>query len=451
MTATVQGINLTKQHQLGHDTVSALDSVSLEVFPGEMLAIVGRPGSGKSSLLHVLGCLQRPDSGKLSIEGVDVTHAGEDELARLRLQKVGFVFQAFNLLPNETALGNVEVPLKHQGIGPWDRQEMAEEALKKVGLGSRLQHRVGQLSAAQRQWVAIARAAVHDPAIIFADEPTRALDSTSREEVLGLLQKLNDEGRTIVLATADPGVGNYCYRVVRIAEGRVIDDEPVSKRRIIPANRRPGTPPRQYDREVLVCPRCGYGNLGGSETCRRCESPLQLTSEEEQSIESRLSGTESRRLGVESASDEGPIPGQELVDELGEVPFFSGLGAKSLVKRVSALQQEHFPKASFILRQGDPGDSFYIIRSGNVLVVLEGGGATATSIAQLGPHEGFGEMALLTGQRRSATVVAATEVEVWRLPKAAFEKLLEENLSLGFYFNRVLSQRLMAMQERIAS
>ena len=179
---------------------------------------------------------------------------------------------------------------------------------------------------------------------------------------------------------------------------------------------------------------------------------MQLTSEEEQSIEGRLSGTESRWLGVESSSDEGPIPGQELVDELREVPFFSGLGAKGLVKIVSALQEEHFPKASFILRQGDPGDSFYIIRSGNVLVVLERGGASATSIARLGPHEGFGEMALLTGQPRSATVVAATEVEAWRLPKAAFQRLLlEENLSLGFHFNRVLSQRLMALQERIAT
>ena len=266
MTATLQGINLTKRHQLGHDRVSALDGVSLEVFPGELLAIVGRPGSGKSSLLHILGCLQRPDSGKLSIEGVDVTSAGEDELAQLRTQKVGFVFQAFNLLPNETALGNVEVPLKHQGIGAWDRQEMAEEALKKVGLGSRLEHRVGQLSAGQRQWEAIARATVHEPVIIFADEPTRALDSTSREEVLGLLQKLNDEGRTIVLATADSGVGNYCHRVVRIDEGRVIQDGAVSKRRIIPATRRPGTPPRESDRGGGGC---AHGAATGTSAARR--------------------------------------------------------------------------------------------------------------------------------------------------------------------------------------
>ena len=114
-----------------------MDGVT-KVFPGELTAIVGRPGSGKSSLLHVLGCLRRPDSGKLRIDGVDVTHAAEDELAQIRAQQIGFVFQAFNLLPNETAVGNVEVPLKHQGIGAWDRQEMAEEALGKVGLGSRL-------------------------------------------------------------------------------------------------------------------------------------------------------------------------------------------------------------------------------------------------------------------------------------------------------------------------
>ena len=389
MTATVQGLNLIKQHQIGHDRVCALDGVTLEVYPGELMAIVGRPGSGKSSLLHILGCLQRPDSGTLRIDGMDATRAAEEELSQLRAQKVGFVFQAFNLLPNETALGNVEVPLKHQGIGAWDRQEMAEEALKKVGLGSRLQHRVGQLSAGQRQWVAIARAMVHNPVVIFADEPTRALDSTSREEVLGLLQKLNDEGRTIVLATADPGVGNYCHRVVKIAQGKLIDDGPVAKRRIIPTTRRPGTPPKEFDREVVVCPRCSSGNLSDWDTCRRCQYPLELTTDEERSIEGRLSGTESRWLGVESASEEGPVPGQELADELGEVPFFSGLGPKSLVKIVSALEQEHYPKASFILRQGDPGDSFYIIRSSNVLVVLERGGAPTTTIAQLGPHDGL--------------------------------------------------------------
>ena len=260
---TVQGVELTKVHQLGDERVHALDDVTLEVHAGELVAVTGTPGSGKSTLLHILGCLQRPDSGAVRLEGQDVTHLDEEELAQVRISKVGFVFQAFNLLPNETALGNVEVPLRHQGMGAWDRREKAELALQLVGLGTRLDRKPGQLSAVQRQFLSIARALVQDPAVIFADEPTGVLDSTSREEVMGLLQKLHEQGRTIVVATTESGVASYCQRIIRISEGRTVDEGPVSNRRIIPSSRRPGTASGPGGREVVVCPRCNYGNFGG--------------------------------------------------------------------------------------------------------------------------------------------------------------------------------------------
>ena len=447
----VQGVELTKVHQLGDERVHALNDVTLEVHAGELVAVVGKPGSGKSTLLHILGCLQRPDSGAVRLDGMDVTQLDEEELAQVRVNKVGFVFQAFNLLPNETALGNVEVPLRHQGMGPWDRREKAEEALHLVGLGTRLDRKPGQLSAVQRQFLSIARTLVHDPVVIFADEPTGVLDSTSREEVMGLLQKLNEQGRTIVVATTESGVASYCQRIIRISEGRTVDEGTVSNRRIIPSSRRPGPAAGPAGREVVVCPRCNYGNFGDAELCTRCESPLHLTKEEEQSIETRLSGTDSRMLGVESSSEEGDVPGGDLVEELAEVPFFARLGPKSLVKVIGNLEQQDFEKGSTIVKQGDKGDSFYIIRAGNVGVYLERDGKPSIRIANLGPREGFGEMSLLTEQPRSATVVATKDVVTWRLSKASLDTLLSESLSLALYFNRLLSERLRTLQEKIVT
>ena len=449
MTAKLQASNLNKVYEIGRETVYAVNDVALEVQPGELVAILDKPGSGKSTLLHILGCLQRPDSGRVWIENLDTTRLDVEELARVRTHKVGFVFQAFNLLPNETAIANVELPLRNQRVDAWNSRQRAEEALQVVGLGNRLEHRPGQLSARQRQSVAIARALVNDPAVLFADEPTRALDSTSREEVMGLFQKLNDEGRTTVIATADSGVANYCHRMVRIAEGRTVDEGPVSSRRVIPSSRIPGPPSRSYAREVTVCPRCAYGNFADEILCGRCEFPRHLTDEEEQSIQGRLIGAESRLLGVESASDEGKFHGQGLPDELKEVPFFAGLGSKSLAKLMSGLEQRRFPEGSTIVKQGDAGDAFYVVRSGTVRVVLERGGMPGIQIATLGPKDGFGEMALLTDQPRSASVLALTDVETWRLSKVAFEGLLEESLSLAVYFNRILSRRLSAVQKKI--
>ena len=372
MAATVQGSELTKVYQLGNELVYALNRASLEVYPGELLAVVGRAGSGKSTLLHVLGCLQRPDAGSVRVEGQDVTELAEEELAEVRTRKVGFVFQAYNLLPNETMLGNVLVSLRHGDPDSYDRREKA---------------------------------------VIFADEPTRALDSTSREEVMGLLQRLNSEGRTIVVSTDDSGVAGYCQRMVRIYGGRTTEAEAVGKRRVISPSRVPGRASSFSTREVTVCPRCNYGNFKDDELCQRCESPLHLTKEEEESIEGRLSGRGSRYLGAESASDEGEVPGQGQTDELKEVPMLAGLGTKSLARIVAALEPRSFQPGSTIVKQGEPGGSFYIVRSGSVQVMLEREGTPAITVAELGPREGFGEMALLTDQPRSASVVAVTDVE----------------------------------------
>ena len=446
---TVVGKNLTQRYRVGDEDVYALDRASLEINPGDFLAIVGRSGSGKSTLLHVLGCLQRPGSGTVSIEGVDVTRLDDDEMAKLRAQKFGFVFQAFNLLPKETALGNVAVGLKSRGLDAWSSREKAEEALAYVGLRNRMDHRPGQLSAQQRQLVAIARALAHDPVVILADEPTRPLDSTSREEVMGIFQKLNDDGRTIAISTADSGVATYCHRALRLADGRVVDDAPVAKRRIIPPSRIIGTQLRSYERETTVCPRCNYGNFIDAEACQRCQFPLHLTLEKEQTIESRVSGTDVRWSGVESSSDDADVTGTAVTRELMEVPLFAGLGPKILVKIIPALNREYFSGGSTILKQGDPGDSFYIIRRGAVRVTLERQNRQTVTIAELGDKEGFGEMALLTDQPRSATVVALEDVEAWSLTKTAFHGLLSENLSLALYVNRILSQRLRTIQDRI--
>ena len=353
-------------------------------------------------------------------------------------------------MPNETALRNVEVPLHHQGKGAGDTNDKAEEVLQVVGLGNRLEHRPGQLTARQRQCVVITRALVNDPAVIFADEPTRGLDSSSREEIIGLLQKLNEGGMTIVVATTESGVASHFRRVVRLDEGKAVEDRLVANRRIIPAFRVPGPPTQMEVREEeAVCSRCNHGNQMAEETCQRCNFPLKLTEEEDRFIEIRLSGTESRLLGVECASDDVEVPALELAEELQEVPCFAGLGPKNLVKVIPAMEGRRYPKGTTIVKQGDAGDSFYILRSGNAQVVLEREGRPATPIASLGPNEGFGEMALLTDQPRSANVIATTDVSVWCLPRTAFDQLVAENLSLAIYFNRILSQRLRTLQERL--
>jgi putative ABC transport system ATP-binding protein len=208
--------------------VRALDRVSLRIEQGEMVAIMGSSGSGKSTLMNIIGCLDAPTAGRYLLDGVDVRDIAEDDLADLRNRKIGFVFQSFNLVPRTSALGNVELPLAYGGLSRADRRARAQEALISVGMHDRFDHLPSELSGGQQQRVAVARAIATDPSLILADEPTGNLDSRSTEEVLDIFEALNEQGRTIVLITHEPDVAARARRVVRLADGRVIEDRQTS-------------------------------------------------------------------------------------------------------------------------------------------------------------------------------------------------------------------------------
>ena len=206
--------------------VRALDGVSLDIEKGEFVAVVGQSGSGKSTMMNVLGCLDIPTRGTYRLDGVDVRELSDKELSRIRNKQIGFIFQKYNLIQNLTVLENVELPLIYQGIDPIDRRELAIQALDRVGLADRAQHKPTQMSGGQQQRVAIARAISTHPPIIMADEPTGALDSRTGHEVLGFLQQLNKEGSTVILITHDNGIAATARRIVRIADGKIIEDHP---------------------------------------------------------------------------------------------------------------------------------------------------------------------------------------------------------------------------------
>jgi len=202
--------------------VIALNQVSLSIQKSEMVAIVGASGSGKSTLMHILGCLDHPDSGQYFLEGKEISKMNKDALAKIRNNKIGFVFQSFNLLPRMSALENVELPLLYAGH-PAAKDEAAA-ALEKVNLGSRLYHEPSQLSGGQQQRVTIARALVTNPSIILADEPTGNLDSKSNEEILKIFRKLNQDGRTVIIVTHDAEIAGKCRRQIKIRDGRIIEE-----------------------------------------------------------------------------------------------------------------------------------------------------------------------------------------------------------------------------------
>ena len=206
--------------------VRALDGVSLDIEKGEFVAVVGQSGSGKSTMMNVLGCLDIPTRGTYHLDGLDVLELSDKQLSRIRNKQIGFIFQQYNLIQNLTVLENVELPLIYQGIDPIDRRELAMQALARVGLADRAQHKPTQMSGGQQQRVAIARAISTRPPIIMADEPTGALDSRTGHEVLGFLQQLNKEGSTVILITHDNGIAATARRIVRIADGKIIEDHP---------------------------------------------------------------------------------------------------------------------------------------------------------------------------------------------------------------------------------
>ena len=212
--------DLKKSYVIGEERVSVLHGVNLEIKQGEMVALTGSSGSGKSTLMNILGCLDRPDEGHYFLAGEDVAQLSQDELAGIRNQRIGFVFQTFNLLPRMSALENVGLPLLYAGEAhPQDR---AAEALKIVGLSDRMHHEPNQLSGGQRQRVAIARAIVTNPAIILADEPTGNLDSKTSEEVMALFLELNRQGRTILVITHEQDIAAYCQRQIRMKDGLIL-------------------------------------------------------------------------------------------------------------------------------------------------------------------------------------------------------------------------------------
>ena len=216
--------DVTKKYQMGDAVVAALAGVSLQIREGEFTAIMGPSGSGKSTLMNILGCLDRPTSGSYLLDGQEAANLSDDELAVTRNKKIGFVFQSFNLLPRINALENVALPLIYAGVQKSERRERAVGALTAVGLEQRLHHLPNELSGGQRQRVAIARALVNEPTILMADEPTGALDTKSGDEVMEIFQKLNADGRTIILVTHEPEIAEYAKRVIHMRDGLIVRD-----------------------------------------------------------------------------------------------------------------------------------------------------------------------------------------------------------------------------------
>ena len=216
--------NLHRDYEMGAETVHALRGVDLTIQRNEYVAIMGPSGSGKSTLMNLIGCLDTPTDGEYWLNGYRVSELGDDQLARIRNKEIGFVFQTFNLLPRATALQNVELPMVYAGVGAKERRAAAQQALGRVGLGERMQHRPNELSGGQRQRVAIARALVNTPSILLADEPTGNLDSKTSEEILSLVDRLHREGHTIVLITHEHDIAAHAHRQVHLRDGRVERD-----------------------------------------------------------------------------------------------------------------------------------------------------------------------------------------------------------------------------------
>ncbi|HEY0961399.1 MAG TPA: ABC transporter ATP-binding protein [Pseudomonadales bacterium] len=228
--ALLQINNLTKEYTMGQHVLRALDGVNLSIEKSDYVAITGTSGSGKSTMLNILGCLDRPSSGNYVLNGKDVSQMNPDELAEIRNREIGFIFQSFNLLPRASALDNVMQPLIYRGMKRAERKKAATEALDHVGLGSRMDHLPNQLSGGQRQRVAIARALVTQPSILLADEPTGNLDTRTTVEIMKLFDELHRQKQTIIIVTHEADIADYCNRIVRLEDGRVAEDRRNEKR-----------------------------------------------------------------------------------------------------------------------------------------------------------------------------------------------------------------------------
>ena len=224
MSALVEIKDVCKVYNPGENEVRALDHVNVEIKEGEFVAIIGQSGSGKSTLMNMLGCLDVPSSGLYRLHGQDVSQLDDNELSDIRNREIGFIFQGFNLIPNLTALENVELPLIYRGVGKAKRKQLSELALQKVGLEHRMDHKPSEMSGGQQQRVAIARAIAQAPPVILADEPTGNLDSHSTQEIMNILKGLHEEGRTVILITHDNEIAAKAKRVIKIKDGHVESD-----------------------------------------------------------------------------------------------------------------------------------------------------------------------------------------------------------------------------------
>lgn len=220
----IQLDQISKSYIMGHETINALKSISIQIQKNEYVALMGPSGSGKSTLMNILGCLDSPSEGSYILNDIDVSSMSDGELAEVRNKQIGFVFQTFNLLPRLSALDNVALPLVYAGLSKNKRIEMAEGALAKVGLSDRMTHKPNELSGGQRQRVAIARALVNDPAIILADEPTGNLDTKTSIEIMGIFEKIHSAGNTVVLVTHEPDIADHAHRIIRLRDGLVESD-----------------------------------------------------------------------------------------------------------------------------------------------------------------------------------------------------------------------------------
>lgn len=226
MSALIEFQKVSKIYQMGDSTVIAADEISMQIYKGEFVAIVGSSGSGKSTCMNIIGCLDVPTSGTYLLDGRDVGRMNKNELAEIRNELLGFIFQQYNLLPKLNILENVEVPLMYRGVGRAERKAVAQKALEQVGLGNKIHHKPSQLSGGQQQRVSIARALAGNPAVILADEPTGALDSRTGREVLAMLQELHKAGHTVVLITHDNSIAVQAQRIIRLEDGHVVYDGP---------------------------------------------------------------------------------------------------------------------------------------------------------------------------------------------------------------------------------